>query len=446
MKRTTLSVGAAVGVLNLLALTSVNANGNETAPLPTPPPPSSGTPSVPSPAAVPVAPASDTPSVLIPGAGLPKMPTPPTPGVLQPTGVVPPAPPKTPGVAGPSGPTVPPIMKPPKTPGVVGPVSPTTVDVDRASLITANSIGGIKLGMTMREAKRVASNATFERETDGDGVPLMWVSDEHGFAAELYYEYDYDVPEAPVRDDAVINFMSAWGEDAETAEGAKIDMRISDLERIYGEVKEIWMSEIESREYVEFANQPSGFSFRVFSEADSAGVYRTEERVTTLYASDAKLISIEVLGRFITNEESIGGIKLYDTDSDVTSAMATHSLGRLEKGESWVSDAIGAKIQTWNFPSVGLSVDMMSYEESEPKTVMSIRMTSPSLLKTAEGIGIGSDKTVAIQAYDEFINGMEEQEFFEGQDAHLVGSIYDGMVIYFDEGKVVEIFLGPSAE
>jgi hypothetical protein len=148
------------------------------------------------------------------------------------------------------------------------------------------------------------------------------------------------------------------------------------------------------------------------------------------------------------SEDSIAGIKIDDTEGAVTKAIATQSLGRVERGEEWMSDAIGAEIQTWDFPDSGFSLDMASYE-GEPKSVMSINLYSPSNQLTGMDVGIGTLQADAIRAYQELITGTESWEkenFFGSDDVHLVGSIYGGLVIHFVQGKVSNIFLGAYAE
>ena len=122
-------------------------------------------------------------------------------------------------------------------------------------------------------------------------------------------------------------------------------------------------------------------------------------------------------------------------------------LGVPSKGEDVVWEAIGQAVQTWKYAAAGLSINMVSDQPGGTKSVFSIALEGPSTLKTGEGIGIGSLKEEVVKAYAGFRTEAEEAEgFFEGQDVHLVGSIYGGMVFTFTEGKVSRIFFGASAE
>lgn len=451
-----------------VSVTSAVAQGTSVPPPPAAP--SSDIPDILKPKTVPVAPGK-APGTVKPGTVPPPLGK--APGMLKP-GVVPPPPGKAPGTLKPG--TVPPppgkapgLLKPravpPPLPGRVNPSAvppplggvpgmlmpkgltpgvPPLVTPNMTDLVTGNSVGGIKLGMTVGEARRVAGPLKLQADQDVDGLPILLLTDEKGFDVELYY--DYDDPKAPAKEDAMITSLISWGENSATAEGVKVGMRISEVEAIYGRVEEIYSGEEESGEWVTFESGPSGIYFGITSDAlGDGGVYRDGETSTTIYASDAKIYTIEAMGRMVADEESIAGIKIGDTELELGKAIVTQNLGRMEKGEEWMSDAIGAKIQTLDFPDSGLSVDMMSYEGA-PKSVMSINLYSPSTKQTGEGVGIGTVKAEAIQAYEKFITGTEEKGFFENEDAHLVGSIYGGLVIHFDQGKVSNLFLGALAE
>ena len=102
-------------------------------------------------------------------------------------------------------------------------------------------------------------------------------------------------------------------------------------------------------------------------------------------------------------------------------------------------------VQDWLIPVQGLSLHMGSEKAGGKKAVESITIKAPSKMKTGKGIGIGSPEADAIKAYEGFKSEPDEG-LLNGTDAHLVGSIFGGMIIYFKDGKVSEIFLGAAAE
>jgi hypothetical protein len=160
-------------------------------------------------------------------------------------------------------------------------------------LITNKSVGKIKLGMTVAEAKKAMTGATFSRSSDGDGVALIDVSSGGGTSMSLYAgEED---PEAKINEKARIEFIEVWDSKFKTAEGVHVKMKMCAVESKYGEIKSIFMSEIESREFAEFTNNPKGLQFRLTApNIDSAGIYPEGKRETTVYASSSYIMSISI--------------------------------------------------------------------------------------------------------------------------------------------------------
>ena len=85
---------------------------------------------------------------------------------------------------------------------------------------------------------------------------------------------------------------------------------------------------------------------------------------------------------------------------------------------------------------------MGSERKAGPKVVESITIKSPSKLVTSRGIHIGSTEGEVIQAYGQ----CRDQETSKKGEQLVAGSIYDGMIFNFKDGKVVSIFLGAAAE
>ncbi|HEY0997306.1 MAG TPA: hypothetical protein VGD77_15025 [Gemmatimonadaceae bacterium] len=75
-----------------------------------------------------------------------------------------------------------------------------------------------------------------------------------------------------------------------TVEGVHVGSLVSDVEKVYGKVTSIDLSEIESRQYVSFERQPAGIQFRI----DYTGEFPEGERRTTRYRSGARIYSISV--------------------------------------------------------------------------------------------------------------------------------------------------------
>jgi hypothetical protein len=111
--------------------------------------------------------------------------------------------------------------------------------------------------------------------------------------------------DAKINETAIIEFIEVWSKNFQTAEGVRPAMKVAEVEKKYGKVKEIMISEIESREFATFANQPEGIQFRLLSEDSTAGNYAKGESKTTRYAPNAYLFSIQVIG---LSEPVVAGI------------------------------------------------------------------------------------------------------------------------------------------
>ena len=103
--------------------------------------------------------------------------------------------------------------------------------------------------------------------------------------------------------------------------------------------------------------------------------------------------------------------------------------------------ADGTFVSTWTYAPRGVTLVMGSESADGAATIVSITAIAPSVLKTAEGIGIGSDEAAVQTAYEEQINTEES-----GEGSFVVGSLYGGMVLEMANGKVLSIFIGAAAE
>lgn len=325
------------------------------------------------------------------------------------------------------------------------PAEVTEVTEVTAPLVTSNSAGAIMLGMTIADAQEVMKEYTFERSSDGEGIALATVSlDEK---AIMRLSAGEENAESAVDGKAVIDFIDVMAPDYKTTAGVHAGMSLEDAEKVYGKASELVMSELESREYVTFTNQPSGLSFRLSNKNGSAGIYTAGDMATTSYRPGSEIAAIEVTGADIMVDGRIGGLALDATEADVFALGEKETLGNLAKGKDEIWDAFGEAVQPWSFIGSGFSADMVSGEIGAPKTVLSITIEAPSALKTEHGIGIGSTKNEVIKAYADYKTEKEEAEHLEAEgNKRLVGSIYGGMVFTLEEGKVSRIFLGASAE
>jgi len=142
--------------------------------------------------------------------------------------------------------------------------------------------------MTLDEARRVVPSAKFQRTSDGEGIALVEVVLAPG-SSMIVWAHEDD-PDAPVDWSKTIRMIETFSPVFHTAEGAHPGSLVADVEKIYGKVREIAKSEIESREYIVFDKQPAGVTFRL----NYTGVFPDSSRTTTEVGPGAMIQSIAV--------------------------------------------------------------------------------------------------------------------------------------------------------
>lgn len=139
----------------------------------------------------------------------------------------------------------------------------------------------------------------------------------------------------------------------------------------------------------------------------------------------------------LIKEERIGNFALGLLETEVTSTLKCPVL----YGKNQVWDADGLYHQEWKYTECGLTFDMTSKDKNGTKSIESITLTTPSKLTTRYGIGIGSTEEEVHKIYKDFWNKVHSSE-----NIFVAGSIYGGVIFTFENGKVVNIFLGAAAE
>ncbi len=158
--------------------------------------------------------------------------------------------------------------------------------------ITKTSAGDIRLGTTIAQARSAMKGMTFERTSDGEGVALISVKQGDVQLMTLYA--DEADPQSPIDETARIINIEVWDPRFKTANGIHPNMKLVDLEKILGKVKKIIRSEIESREYAEFATKTDDFTFRLMGPNSNAGIYPKDTRETTRYVANSYIYTISI--------------------------------------------------------------------------------------------------------------------------------------------------------
>ena len=129
-------------------------------------------------------------------------------------------------------------------------------------LIQKDSIAGIKLGQSLKQVKQKFPKAKLERTSDADGVAYVAITLSKDVLVFASQDGDDD-PDAPIKLHKKIDSLSTNSPACHTASGVHPGMKIKDAEAKLGKVKNIIMSEIESREYAIFTRHPKHFDFRM---------------------------------------------------------------------------------------------------------------------------------------------------------------------------------------
>ena len=161
-------------------------------------------------------------------------------------------------------------------------------------LITNNSVGNLRIGMTVAEARRALPGFKFSRGSDGEGIALIEVGRRKRLHMTVFAgEID---PDKPIDENAKIELIEVLDSRYRTARGVFPRMRVSGVEKRMGKLKNILLSEIEAREFGTFANQPDGVDIRLQARNGTAGVYGNGQSQTMRYSSSAYVFSIIVIG------------------------------------------------------------------------------------------------------------------------------------------------------
>ncbi len=155
-----------------------------------------------------------------------------------------------------------------------------------ACTITPEGIGGVKLGQTLAQVKRA--------------FPHMKVPSEP-------YEEDEEIWPLPVAPNAVvyahleegrrgrIDFLETFSAACRTKDGVHPAMRLTQVAQKWGRLNHITMSEIEMRQFAQFARQPARIGLRVEGGDFGTQAADVELPLNTSKASPgAKVLSIQI--------------------------------------------------------------------------------------------------------------------------------------------------------
>lgn len=140
----------------------------------------------------------------------------------------------------------------------------------------------------------------------------------------------------------------------------------------------------------------------------------------------------------IMHEERIGALRIGLSEGAVKKKIHC----ALKRGPEELWDADGAYHQKWEYVGCGITLGMVSEKKGASKSIESISLVRPSVLRTKRGIRIGSTEQEVMKVYKSHWNREESKQFGN----FVAGTIYGGLLFYFENGKVSRIFFGAAAE
>jgi hypothetical protein len=160
--------------------------------------------------------------------------------------------------------------------------------VARDILISGAGIGPVRIGLSLDSIAKIAPNLDLNRTSDGEGVALVEIP--LGLDTVIAYTGEED-PSAPVDPSRRVISVETMTPGFRTPQLIHPGSLVRDAESVYGKIVRVEKSEIESREYVTFANQPAGLTFRL---EIGSGVFESGSATTTKLAPRARIFSISV--------------------------------------------------------------------------------------------------------------------------------------------------------
>jgi hypothetical protein len=140
----------------------------------------------------------------------------------------------------------------------------------------------------------------------------------------------------------------------------------------------------------------------------------------------------------LMQSDSLGDLRI-----DMPERKVIELLGEPEeKGEQLLSEADALYHQEWRYPRQGVFLDLVSTSTDDKQRIASIRAGLHSILETTKGIKVGDSFAAVNKAYRDQLDADNSDPPF----TLLAGSLYAGLLFSFEEGKVIQIFLGAVAE
>ncbi len=155
-----------------------------------------------------------------------------------------------------------------------------------ACMITPEGIGGVKLGQTLAQVKRAFPHMKVRSESDEEGVEMWRLPVTPNTVVYAHVEEGRR---------GRIDFLETFSAACQTQDGVRPTMRLTQVAQKWGRLNNITMSEIEMRQFAQFARQPARIGLRVDGGDFGTQAADMELPLNTSKASPgAKVLSIQI--------------------------------------------------------------------------------------------------------------------------------------------------------
>lgn len=154
-------------------------------------------------------------------------------------------------------------------------------------IIQQGAVGAVHEGMTVAQARRALHGATLKPSEDADRLPLLSVIRDGLHTMDLYVD-----PREGVKEGSRVERIRVFDGTCATRDGVHPGMPLAGVERRYGRLTSVRITDTESREYADFEKLPSWLEVQVGN--GQVGIYPAGKRSTTNYVPSAHIASLWV--------------------------------------------------------------------------------------------------------------------------------------------------------
>ena len=131
--------------------------------------------------------------------------------------------------------------------------------------INQQAIADVRLGMNIKQVKQKFPQAKITRTSDGEGLALIDIKLKPNLSLLAYA--DEEDANKPVNQNRKITWLATDSAVCKTKAGVYAGMKLAEVEKYYGNLREIVESEIEAREFAQFSRQPTWLNIQAESGA-----------------------------------------------------------------------------------------------------------------------------------------------------------------------------------